>query len=115
MNNYTLDKWMDVVNERMKLGVKKNNDYSSGGAIDNIAMAGLEGIAIRLFDKACRLMSLVVRKTASKITDESIEDTLKDMANYADYGVLLRRGQWQIKEKEVLVVKEKPGPTKPGG
>ncbi len=118
MTNHTIDAWMSLFNERIKLGIKKNNDYSSGGRIDNIAMAGIEGIAIRLFDKACRLMSLVVYKTDRKVMDESIEDTLKDMANYSDYGVLLRRGEWQRKEKEVVSIEKKnPGSvnTSPAG
>ena len=97
MTARTLDKWMDLVSERMKLSVKKYNDYSGGG-IDNIAMAGMEGIAVRLFDKACRLMSLVVHKSIQQVKDESIIDTLKDMGNYSDYGCLLMRGEWQKKE-----------------
>lgn len=81
-----------VQKERLMLALKKNNDYS--GVIDNIEVLGIKGIAVRIFDKASRLCSLVLSNTEQKVKDESIRDTLLDTANYADYGVMLLDGTW---------------------
>jgi len=81
-----------IQKERLMLALKKNNDYS--GVIDNIEVLGIKGIAVRLFDKASRLCSLVLSNTEQKVKDESIRDTLLDTANYADYGVMLLDGTW---------------------
>lgn len=78
--------------ERLELALRKNNDYS--GAVDNIEALGIKGVAVRLFDKACRLCSLVLTSTEQRVKDESIRDTLLDAANYADYGVMVLEGTW---------------------
>ncbi len=98
MNKNTEEAIRKVQKERMELSRKKHHDYST--LIDNIAFGGLNGIAIRIFDKACRLMSATVNVDAKNeakfsVLDETLEDTLKDLANYADYGVVLRRDQWE--------------------
>lgn len=81
-----------VQKERLELGVRKNHDYS--GTMDAIAIAGIEGLATRLLDKAARLHSLVQPGMEAKVTDESVRDTLMDIGNYADYGVSLSDGTW---------------------
>jgi len=98
MKKSTIKAIQQVQKERMALTLRKNHDYS--GSIDNIALAGLDGIAVRIFDKACRLMSLRSRNTQRRVLDETLEDTLKDLANYADYGVVLMRGQWENSTEE---------------
>lgn len=85
----------------MELAVRKNTDYSHGG-IDTIAVGGLEGIVNRLVDKVGRLKSLTRPGYEAKVKDESIVDTLQDLANYAEYGILLHRGMWN-KDKNTLV------------
>jgi len=79
--------------ERIALMYAKNQDYSRGTAC-NIATTGMLGIAVRLIDKAMRLFNIV--QDGSHVTDETIEDTLKDAANYADIGLMLYRGQWGL-------------------
>ena len=91
-------KMMGVMKECTELGMRKNNDYSGAKKIDNIAMTGVEGISVRLLDKVSRLYSLT--KVESQVKDESVEDTLKDIINYAGYGVLLLRGKWGDEEKK---------------
>lgn len=81
-----------IAEQRMELAIRKNHDYS--GTMDAIAIAGVEGIATRLLDKSARLHSLVQPGMEAKVTDESIRDTLMDMANYAEYGVSLLDGTW---------------------
>ena len=83
--------FQDVFQERLDIAVRKNNDY--GQMIDNIGSAGLQGIAVRLYDKACRLMSLTMGKNEAAV-NESLRDTLLDAANYADFGVMIIDGKW---------------------
>lgn len=100
MNDNTQNFIKQLQEERMELSIRKNNDYSGAGKIDNIELGGINGIAIRLFDKACRIMALTINNTKRKVLNETIEDTLKDIANYAEYGVLIRRGQWEVPEEK---------------
>lgn len=59
---------------------KKNSDY--GGSFTNLYKKfGLISPIIKLYDKLTRLESLIDKDI--EVVDESIEDTLLDMANYA--------------------------------
>lgn len=59
---------------------KKNSDY--GGSFTNLYKKfGLISPVIKLYDKLTRLESLINKDI--EVVDESIEDTLLDMANYA--------------------------------
>lgn len=59
---------------------KKNSDY--GGSFTNLYRKfGLVSPVIKLYDKLTRLESLINKDI--EVVDESIEDTLLDMANYA--------------------------------
>jgi Domain of Unknown Function (DUF1599). len=49
-----------------------------------------EGVLVRMSDKWARINSLVKHGT-SEVRDESIEDTLVDLANYAFIAVLILR------------------------
>ena len=91
MTERTIKELKEIHRQCLELAARKNNDY--GTAVDNISVAGLEGIAVRLFDKAARLLSLT-RSAERKVKDETLEDTLKDMVNYASFGVCLLKGTW---------------------
>ena len=98
MKKSTIQAIQQVQKERMVITLKKNHDYST--LIDNIKLGGLNGIAIRIFDKACRLMSATVNVDTNNkhelcVLDETLEDTLKDLGNYSDYGIVLMRGEWE--------------------
>mgnify|MGYP003127463404 CR=1 FL=1 len=67
----------------------KRHDYASKDDVfknfRTCEMAGIpawKGVAIRIGDKFSRLMSFV-KQEELKVKDESIRDTLIDMANYA--------------------------------
>lgn len=63
----------------------KNKDY--GGAFYNtMRKFGIAALLIRLDDKLSRLIS-VTKNGNNEVTDESIEDTLKDLACYAIMGL----------------------------
>jgi hypothetical protein len=65
----------------------KNISESPGGP--------LNGLRVRMHDKLARLNNLV--DSGADPQHESLEDTFKDMANYAVIGLLVLRGQWDNK------------------
>ena len=72
---------------------KKNNDY--GGSSDpfkNFRSFEELGILVRMSDKFARLRTAIVEKRAFEVTDESVEDTCLDLANYALLLLCYRRG-----------------------
>ena len=73
----------------------KNHDYGDSFA-RTFNKYGLTASLIRLEDKLSRLETLSKKK--SRVDDESIEDTLLDLANYAIMTVIELRGQ-QIEEE----------------
>lgn len=72
----------EIVEEIAKLHDKKNNDY--GGAyyemLNECGTAAGSGI---IYNKSRRLANLIKDKTEQMVNDESIEDTLLDLASYA--------------------------------
>jgi hypothetical protein len=71
---------------------KKNDDYSHG-SFDNFRLCerwgipALDGVLVRMSDKLQRA-GVLLRKEPS-VTNESLRDTLLDLANYALIAVLL--------------------------
>lgn len=54
----------------------------------------LLGIYTRAQDKLNRFKTLVLRRETGEDTDESIIDTLNDLANYANIGIIVYSGDW---------------------
>lgn len=75
VNNFT-----NKAVECIELYAKKNHDYSNSfeKGCDDIGQVYAIG---RIYDKVNRLVN--VTKTESEVKDESIEDTLKDLACYS--------------------------------
>ncbi len=90
----------EMADEEIDLMVMKNEDYS-GQSGDNISATGMNGVAVRLMDKVARLLNLTEGNTISNF--ESVEDTLKDISNYAKIGRLLKEGKWQNKPRMVYL------------
>lgn len=70
-----------ILNELSELYAKKNNDYGDSFHQSYIE-EGLAMARIRLGDKLSRFRTLT-RKGGKEVQDESIRDTLLDLANYA--------------------------------
>jgi hypothetical protein len=70
----------EITNLMLETYEKKNHDY--GNSFDkSIDEFGLVSPAVRLTDKLNRFKTLI--KTENKVKDESISDTLLDLANYS--------------------------------
>jgi hypothetical protein len=69
---------------------KKQSDYGPG----NIAKFGDYGVLVRMSDKIERLANLYKKNKQKGRVKESVEDTLRDIANYAIITILWRNGKW---------------------
>ncbi len=81
-----------IMEELRVLLEKKHEDYGPY----NIAHAPggpMNGLRVRMYDKLARLNHLT--DTGNTPNYETLEDTLKDLANYAIIGLLVQRGQWE--------------------
>ena len=75
--------------ENIRLLDSKQKDYGPG----NIAAFGEYGVLVRVSDKIERLKNLLTNvKTPS---NESVEDSWKDLSNYSIIALLCRRGLWK--------------------
>jgi hypothetical protein len=82
----------ETFRELESLLLSKHKDYgplnisaSPGGAVN--------GLRVRMHDKLARINNLY-DKNESTPQHEPLEDSFKDMANYAIIGLLVLRGQW---------------------
>jgi hypothetical protein len=94
-----VEAFMDVLMRMYRVHLDKNADYSPA----NILGTGEIGLVTRLWDKVARLMNLSgfrIEISHARFTtpqapkNESIDDTLIDLANYGVIGFLLRKGVW---------------------
>lgn len=83
----------EICDEINELYEKKNNDY--GNTIEKgINELGMIYLSCQLYNKVNRLMTLTdPNKKVTRQIDESIEDTLLDLANYAIEGVRILRNR----------------------
>ena len=74
------DEFFRITNQMHDIYIKKNHDYgnSFGKSMDEF---GIASAIIRMNDKLERLKTL--SKKESMVKDESVQDTLLDLANYA--------------------------------
>ena len=79
--NVKLDKHQELCCALHELYIKKNHDYGDSFHL-TFKEEGLAMCRIRLSDKLNRFKTLT-RSNESYIQDESVRDTLLDLANYA--------------------------------
>jgi len=80
-----------IMNELFNILVAKHADY---GPL-NIAHApggAMNGLLVRMHDKMARLKNLHYNNKSANY--ESIEDTYKDLANYAVIALMVLRNKW---------------------
>lgn len=86
-----------ILEEIYNMHKKKSQDYSAW----NVKGVGETGVAVRIWDKTARLMNLLGWDIATgnlnkpqNPHNESLDDTLFDLAAYAVIMIVLRRGKW---------------------
>ena len=80
VENEFMEEYKKIVTETMELCVKKNKDYGSS-VEDTFEKFGDISYLVRITDKYNRICSLLNRE--GEVKDESIDDTIRDMANYS--------------------------------
>jgi hypothetical protein len=80
-----------VYDELMSLLLSKHRDYGPRN-ISDAPGGAINGLRVRMHDKLARINNLVDSKNEPE--HESLEDSFKDMANYAIIGMLLLRDKW---------------------
>jgi len=80
MNNENVKRFTQIIMEMRETYEKKNADYGNSFE-ETIDKCGLMVPAGRMYDKWKRFLTLL--ENASRVDDESIIDTLTDLANYA--------------------------------
>lgn len=79
-----------IQKECLNTYIKKNHDY--GNSFDqSLDKFGIVAAVVRMEDKMNRISSLIQKE--AKVNDESIEDTLLDLANYAIMTVKWKRNK----------------------
>jgi hypothetical protein len=81
----------DTTSELFDLLLSKHEDYGPKNISDSPG-GPLNGLRVRMHDKLARINNLT--DTNKGPQHESLEDSFKDMANYAIIGLLVLRGQW---------------------
>ena len=95
MNNQEfVQSFSDSLDEMKAIMIRKNADYAGSAEgsdpFKNFRLVEALGIAsvetwflVRMSDKVSRLTTLIMSGKDPKVTDESISDTLSDLANYS--------------------------------
>jgi hypothetical protein len=81
----------NISKELSELLISKHKDYGP----KNISQApggAINGLRVRMHDKLARINNLI--DSGASPEHESLEDSFKDMANYAIIGLLVLRGKW---------------------
>lgn len=86
----------DLLKQMHDLYIRKNHDYGDS-VHDTYVKYGLTSFLVRMEDKLNRVRTLDKNRENVKISDEKIEDTLIDLANYAILAVI----EEKIKKKEL--------------
>lgn len=89
-----------ILHELRDLMIHKQRDYGPG----NITAFGELGVLVRLSDKLERLKHLclttddqgTVQWHPTEPLNETVDDTLRDLANYAIIALMLRRQWWML-------------------
>ena len=90
-----IDKMRDIFEGCLNIAKAKGRDYSGDqDGMKNFRTFGWKGIVVRLNDKMERIVQFA-KSGSFQVKDESIEDTLKDLINYAALTLIMYREEQQ--------------------
>lgn len=93
-------RYTKIVNEMYEIYKAKNADYGDS-VHDTFLKYGLLSFLVRMEDKISRLRSLTLKgKKEQRVKNESILDTLQDLANYAILAIIELEEQANTKNSE---------------
>jgi hypothetical protein len=85
---------------------RKQRDYGPGNIGDSWQAFGMASLLVRMNDKMQRLLNL--SRTGAAPENESVLDSLSDLANYATIARMCIAGEWPMKEPEPEAQTEPP-------
>ena len=88
--NSKTNQFKNIVDKLLSIYIDKNHDYGDSFG-DTFKKLGIVSAVTRITDKTNRLISLSAKE--ARVNDESIEDTLMDLANYAIMTLIELRGE----------------------
>ena len=86
-----------LANELSDILISKQHDYGHSNIVD----FGEYGVLVRANDKMARLKNLLSPLSETQPKNETIEDSWKDLANYAIIALMVRRNWFELPLKEV--------------
>lgn len=89
-SRFELSVW-ETYDELALLLLSKHKDYGPKNISDSPG-GPINGLRVRMHDKLARINNLI--DSGATPEHESLEDSFKDMANYAVIGLLVLRGNW---------------------
>ena len=92
-------KFKEITDEMNALYERKNHDYGNSFS-ETYRKLGIVSAATRMLDKMNRIVSLVT-KDKQEVNDESLRDTLIDLANYAVMTIMELDGEKPSAEESV--------------
>lgn len=93
-------RYTKIVNEMYDIYKAKNADYGDS-VHDTFLKYGLLSFLVRMEDKISRLRSLTLKgKKEQRVKNESILDTLQDLANYAILAIIELEEEAETKNSE---------------
>lgn len=84
----------DIAFELVQLLVKKHKDYGPKN-ISQSPGGALNGLRVRMHDKLARINHLI--DSGAIPSNESLEDSYADLANYAIIALMVQKGKWPTK------------------
>lgn len=85
-------RFTELTQKMIELQSKKGQDYGEDNdGLRNLRRRGQTGVVARMGDKLARLEALVGKR--DPVVEESIEDTLLDLANYCLLLIILREDE----------------------
>jgi hypothetical protein len=81
----------DIAFELVQLLLQKHKDYGPKN-INQSPYGATQGLVVRMWDKIARIVNLTSNKRHAE--NEPLEDSFKDLANYAIIGLMVQRGKW---------------------
>lgn len=87
---------LEICRELNEIYRKKNNDY--GDAFTSLRKEQPNAILVRIFDKYSRLKTLLGGEN-QQVKSETIDDTLKDLANYCIMELVERQEESGVQTK----------------
>lgn len=87
------ERFKQLMEKMFEVQDAKGRDYGEDhDGLRNLRRRGQQGVVARMGDKLSRLESLIGKKEVS-VKNESIEDTLIDLANYSLLLIILREDE----------------------